>query len=270
MTTSAAGRGWSRTGLLHAFGRWLLLTVTLWFGSAPAAAADLRVYCPNALREPMLEAARSYARTATHRVEFVFASLGTIQKRVAMGEPTDIVIGSVEGVEALVKLGMLRADSRATIAHTMLVFAARDVATLPNVGDADPMRRAIESSAVLGVPDAGRGVPGASQANELLQALAPSSEARARIRWLGSGAEAAKLLQSGRIDLALLWMSDVAGLPGIAISDPILVVPTQGASFAAAVPRTAKQPELGINFIAHLRSAEAAKSFLRAGYRVVD
>lgn len=217
-----------------------------------------------------MEAARAFARTANHRVEFVFASLGSIQKRVAMGEPADVVIGSAEGIDALVKLGVARAESSATFAQTMLVFAARSGAVLPNVGDSQPIRRAIESAASFGVPDSERGVPGASQANELLQALAVTGEMRSRIRWLGSSVEAVKLLQSGRIDLALLWMSDVVGVPGIAISEPIVVVPTRGASFAAAVPRSAKQPELGANFIAHVRSAEAAKSFRSAGYRIVD
>lgn len=214
-----------------------------------------------------MEAARAYARATNHRVEFVFASLGSIQKRVAMGEPTDVVIGSAEGIEALVKLGMARPESRASIAHTILVFAARSAAMLPNVGDADDMRRAIESAAALGVPDAARGVPGASQAGELLRAVAISDDARARIRWLGSGLEAAKRLQAGYIDLAVVWMSDVAGLPGIELSVPVVVVPTQGATFAAAVPRSAKQPQLGVDFIAHLRSAETGKALFRAGYR---
>jgi len=238
--------------------------------AAPAVGADLRIHSPSALREPVLEAARAYARVTNHRVEFVFASLGSIQKRVASGEQTDDVIGSAEGIEALVKLGVARAESSATIARTALVFAARSAVSMPNVGDVDHMRRAIESAAVLGVPDPARGVPGAAQAGELLHALALSGEARSRIRWLGGGPEAAKSLQSGRIGLAVLWMSDVAGVPGIEISEPIVVVPTRSTSFAAAVPRSAKQPEIGMNFIAHLRSAESAKSFLRAGYQVVD
>jgi molybdate transport system substrate-binding protein len=239
-------------------------------GSTPICAADLRVYCPSALREPMMEAARSYARTTSHRLEFVFASLGSIQKRVAMGERADVVIGSAEGVEALVKLGMARAESHVRIAETMLAFAARSRAGLPEVGDTEALRRTLESATPFGVPDVNRGAPGATQANELLQALKLSSDAHARMRRFGSGSEAVKLLQSERIDLALLWMSDVVGVPGIALSAPIVVVPTQGASYSAAVPRSAIQPDLGAGFIAHLRSAEIAKSLTRAGYRAAE
>lgn len=218
----------------------------------------------------MLEAARSYARATNQRVEFVFASVGAIQKRIAMGERADVVVASAAGVAALVALGVAQADSHAMFAQTILALAARPGVTLPNVADEDALRRAFESVAALGVPDSRRGAPGASQANELLHTMGLSGDARSRIRWLGSGTEAVKLLQSGGIDLALLWMSDVAGVPGIEVSGPVVAVSTQGAAYAAAVPRSATVPQSGISFIAHLRSAEVAGILKRAGYRVAD
>jgi ABC-type molybdate transport system substrate-binding protein len=249
--------------------RLLLLTVGLGVG-ATVVAAELRVYCPSALREPMLEAARAYARSTDHRVQFVFASLGALQKRVAMGERADVVIGSAQGVEALVRLGMAREESRVEIATTILAFAVRRGTPLPSIADAQEMRGAVESAAAVGVPDEARGAPGAAQVNQLLQALQLSAEVRSRLRRLGGGAEAVKLLHQGVIDLALLWMSDVAGVAGIETSAPILIVPTQGVTYAAAVPRSAPEPELGRSFIAHLRSTDSAQAFARAGYRAAD
>ncbi len=270
MATSATGRWFGGCSLTRRIGRCLLLVLGLAVGAPAVIAADLRVYCPNALREPMMEAARSYARASNHRVEFVFASLGSIQKRVAMGERADVVIGSADGVEALVKLGMARAESHVRIAETMLAVAVRTGGVLPDVGDADALRRALESAASFGVPDATRGAPGASQANELLQAIKLSNDAHARMRRFGSGPDAVKLLQSGRIDLALLWPSDVAGVAGLDFSEPILVVPTRGATYSAAVPRSATEPNLGSDFIAHLRSVASAQLLRRAGYRVAE
>src|SRR5690606_19410270 len=54
-------------------------------GASAAAAGDLRVLCPSALRAPVLESARSFARAGGHRVEFVFAGVASIHKRVATG-----------------------------------------------------------------------------------------------------------------------------------------------------------------------------------------
>lgn len=235
-----------------------------------AQAADLRVLCPSALREPALELARSYARASGDRVEFVFASVGAIHKRVATGERADVVIGAAEGIAALAKLGAVDAGSQAEIARTALALIARAPAALPAPDHADAIERALGSAQSLGVPDAARGVPGGAQAIELIDALPTAEAVRPKIRWLASGTDAMKLLASGAIDLALVSMSEVAGTPGIALAGPITQPPTRGLSYAAAVPRGAPRAELGRAFIAHLRSPAAAKLFRQAGYLAVE
>lgn len=235
-----------------------------------AEAADVRVFCPNALRESALELARSYARISGNRVEFVFASVGTIHKRVAMNERADVVIGTAEGIDALVRLGAAQPDAQAQIARTSLALVGREATALPSPDSAEDVERALKAAVSLGVPDAQRGIPGATQALELIELLASSAELRTKIRWLGSGAEAIKLLASRSIDLALVSMSDVAAFPGINLAGPITSPRTRGVMYAAAVPRSAQQPELGRAFIAHLRTSAAAKILREAGYLAVE
>jgi len=235
-----------------------------------AQAADLRVLCPNALREPALELARSYARASGHRVEFVFASVGAIHKRVATGERADVVIGATEGIAALVKLGSADAGSQAEIVRTALALIALAPAALPAPDQTDAVERALLSAGSFGVPDARRGAPGGAQASELIDALPSAAALRPKIRGIAGGAEAVKLLAAGAIDLALVAMSEVAATPGIALAGPITQPPTRGISYAAVVPRTAQQAELGRAFIAHLRSPAAAKLFRLTGYLAAE
>lgn len=235
-----------------------------------AAAADVRVFCPNALREPALELARTYARVTGHRVEFVFASVGAIHKRVAMNERADVVIGGADGIAALVKLGSAEAGSQAQIARSALALIGREGTAMPPADSAEAVERALQAAGSLGVPDAQRGIPGATQALELIDRLPSAEHLRAKIRWLGGGAEAVKQLASGSIDLALVSMSDVAGSRGIQIVGPILFPATRGVAYAAAVPRSALQPELGRAFIAHLRTPAAAHVLRQAGYLAAE
>jgi molybdate transport system substrate-binding protein len=236
----------------------------------PVAADDLRVLCPSALRQPMLELARAYARTSGQRVELVFASIGAVHKRTALGEYADVVIGGSEGVGALVKLGSAEAGSRLDIARTALALAGRAGGGLHAADDAASLARVLKAAASLGVPDPGRGVPGGAQAMELLERLRLSEALQPRIRWLNSAAEAGKLLAAGRIELALVAMSEVVGMTGISIVGPLVAPPTQGLVYAAAVPRSARNPELGRAFIAHLRSPAAAGTLRQAGYLPAD
>src|SRR5690606_38413988 len=67
--------------------------------------ADIRVLCPPALRTPIVESARAFARSTHHRVEFIFAAVAAVHKRVATGEHADVAISTVQGADALVRLG---------------------------------------------------------------------------------------------------------------------------------------------------------------------
>jgi len=229
-------------------------------------AADLRVLCPNALREPVLESARAYARSTGQRVEFVFSSAGAIHKRIAHGERADVAIGSAEGVEALVKLGPGTAGTQAIIARSTLAIAVRSGAPKIDADERDEVVRALRAARSIGVPDARMGAPGAAHVAELLREMQLAAELQSRIRGLSDGRDAGKRLAAGDIELALAPMSDLVGITGVVVIGPIGAAATHATVYAAVVPKSAQQPEFGRSFIAHLRGAETAKSLLRAGY----
>jgi len=249
--------------------RWfsaLLLGLLLCGFGRPGVAADVRVLCPNALREPVLASARSFARSTGHRVEFVFSSAGAIHKRIAHGERADVAIGSAEGIEALVKLGPGTAGTQTLIARSTLAIAVRSGAPTIDTSDRDDVVRALKAARSIAVPDARLGAPGAAHVAELLQLLQLDVERQTRIRGVSDGRDAGKRLAAGEIELALAPMSDLVGIAGVTVIGPITAVATQATVYAAVVPKTAYQPEIGRSFIAHLRGAEAADSLRRAGY----
>ncbi len=245
--------------------RWVLCLLLFGF-VRPGLAADIRVLCPNALREPVLELARSFARSTGHRVEFVFASAGAIHKRIAHGERADVAIGSAQGIEALVKLGPGTAGTQAVIARSTLAIAIPSGAPAIDASDRDEVVRALRAARTIGVPDARLGAPGAAHVAELLEGLQLAAELQSRLRGLSDGRDAGKRLAAGDMALALAPMSDLVGIVGVSVIGPITAAATRATVYAAMVPKTASQPELGRSFIEHLRGVEAAKSLRRAGY----
>lgn len=246
-----------------------LLALQALAAAGNSAAADLRVLCPSALRGPALEIARSYARQTGHRVEFLFASAGAIHKRAAMNERADVVIGGDDAVVALAKLGVADAATVARVARTALALAGRPGAVLPAPDLDGAVAAALRAGASVGVPDPQRGMAGSAQVAELIDALGLQGDLQSRLRPVGSIAEAARLLESGDIDLALLPMSEL-GASGLRVSGPIASPPTRGLVYAAAVLRAASVPDAARGFVAHLRSAAAVGAWQQAGYLAVD
>ncbi|MCC6534683.1 MAG: molybdate ABC transporter substrate-binding protein [Burkholderiales bacterium] len=228
--------------------------------------ADLRVFCPNALRAPVLELARSFARGSGQRVEFIFASVGAIHKRMASGERADVAIGTGEGVDALVKLGPGIDGTQTPIVHSVLAIALPADRRAVNVESASDVTQLLRDATSIVAPDPRLGVPGGAQVQELIERLGLTEELSGRIRWLADAREVAKRVASGAAALGIATLSDIAGVPGVSVAGPLRAPATRGVVYAALVIKSSTAAEQARGFIAHLRTAEAAEAFRKAGY----
>ncbi|MGH8665606.1 MAG: molybdate ABC transporter substrate-binding protein [Burkholderiales bacterium] len=249
----------------------LALAIGAYLGVCPAAAAaDLRVMCPSALRTPIVESARAFARTGGHRIEFVFAAVAAVHKRIATGERADVVIGTAQGADALVRLGRGVEGSLVPLVRSALALALPLHEIAPEVRDAASLAEALRRAQSLVAPDAHLGVPGGAQTAELLEGLGLAEELRARTRYLADAREIAKRVAAGTADIGIGAMSGLVGSAGVAVLGPLTEPPTEGIAYAAVIVRTASDANLARAFIAHLRSPQSQALFRKAGYLPVD
>jgi molybdate transport system substrate-binding protein len=267
------GRG-ERTGVRAGVSR-LLLRVLIALGMLSAAgpavrAADVRVLAPAALRAPLVESARSFARSSGHRLEFIFASLGAVHKRIATGEHADVVIGGAEGTEALVKLGRGIEGSRMLLVRSALALVVRSAAGEVGVDDAGAVAAALQGARTLAMPDASLGSPGGAQAAELLEQLGLTEALRERTRRVADAREVARRVAAGTSDIGIGAMSDLVGASGVRVIGPIIEPRTRGIVYAAVVARASAQPEVARAFIAHLETPSAQAILRQAGFLPVN
>jgi molybdate transport system substrate-binding protein len=265
MGCDAAALGPRMCGLIRA-GRILLGLVLCLSICLPAQAALLRVYCPNALREPVLQLTRQYMRASGHKVEFIFASVGAIHKRVAMGESADVVIGTEQGVDALVKLGRALDAGARPIARTVLGIAVRQAAALPVMDSAETLAQALRDALSLAAPDALLGAPGGAQVAELFERLGVMADIKPKLRLLADSRETAKRVTSGAAEIGVAHMNDLIGAPKIVVLGPIGDPATTGITYAGAVLRRSAAIDAAVTLIEFLASADAAAVLRSAGY----
>jgi len=251
--------------------RVLALIAGLWAALAVSAhAADLRVLCPTALRVPVLEAARAYARTSGHRIEFVFASVGAIHKRVATGEAVDVAIGTAQGVDALVRLGRGIEGSSRVLTQSRLGFAVPKGSTAPDVSADEGLVRTLRAAVAVVYPDASLGVPGGAQVAALVDRLGLDAELKPKTRVVADAREVVKRVAAGTADVGIASLSDLVGAVEVVVVGPLPGSTAGAVTYAGMIARGAKAAEAGRGFLAHLAGAEAAKIFLSAGYGAPD
>jgi molybdate transport system substrate-binding protein len=243
---------------------------TLPVASASVLAADIRVLAPGALRAPLIESARSFARSGGHRIEFVFASVAAVHKRVATGERADVAIGTADGTDALVRLGRGVEGSRVLLARTALALALGRRSGAPDIGTAAALAETLSRAETLVLPDAALGVPGGAQAAELLERLELAPELRARVRPLADVREVARRVASGAADMGIAAMSDLVTAADITVAGPIVEPRTRGIEYAAVAVSAGMQTELAHAFIAHLRTPAAQAVLRKAGFLPAD
>jgi molybdate transport system substrate-binding protein len=231
-----------------------------------AQAAELRVFCPNTLRAPILDLARTFARSSGHRIEFVFASVGAVHKRIASGERADLMIGTLQGTRALIGLGRAIEDTQTPLVRSglaLLLTAARAGMT---ADDGEAISAALTDATSIVIPDARRGAPGGAHAEEWLVQLGLAEAVRPKLRRAADARDIAKQVASGAAELGVATMSDVVSSASIVVLGPLPESQPFGIQYAAVMVRGANQPEAVRAFLANLRSAAAEAIFRKAGY----
>ena len=247
-------------------GRSLAACILVLAAIFPAAGAELRVLCPNALRAPVLEAARAFVRGSGHKIEFMFASVGAIHKRVASGDAVDVAIGTAQGIDALLGLGRGMENTAAPIARSVLALAVRQGDPKVIVADAQTLAQALRDASSIVYPDAGLGAPGGGQVAELLDRIGMTAEVKEKSRLVADAREVAKRVASGAAQLGIAHMSDIVGVQNVIAIGPLDDPPNAGLVYAAVVVQRAANAEAARAWIASLASPVAKAAFRAAGY----
>lgn len=236
-----------------------------------ARAADIRVLCPGELRGAVLELAREFARQTRHRIEFQFVALSAVQKRVALGEQGDVVIGTASGIDALIKLGRAEPDSRTNLVAARIGIAVRSGSTtLPAVDTAEALRQSLLALTAIGYVDPAGGGSSGAQARRALEQLGIREELESRTRIVTTSAELFKRIAAGEVELGFAPLSEIATGKGVIAAGGLPPGLRQDLVYAAGLVRGVRSAEAARAFIQHLASPEARQRWRRAGFEAPD
>jgi molybdate transport system substrate-binding protein len=123
--------------------RALLVGALLCAGIARAGfAADISVLSAGAVEPGLRPALAAFEQASGQRVLLSFATAPRIRERVAAGEVFDVLIAPPAVLDELARGGLLAAQ-RASLGRVGLGIAVRADAPLPDIGDAEAVKRAL-------------------------------------------------------------------------------------------------------------------------------
>jgi molybdate transport system substrate-binding protein len=188
-----------------------------------------------------------------------------IPKRLARGEPIDVVIMVGSALDGLVQQGTLAADSRAVLARSGIGMAVRAGAPKPDISTVEQLIRTLRQARSIAYSDSASGV-------YLSTVLFPKlglSEALKDTARMVPAEPVGQVVARGDAEIGFQQVSELAHVPGIDLVGKLPDAVQEITLFSAAVVSGAAHAEAGRQLIRFLASPEAADIIRATGLDAV-
>src|ERR1700692_3865489 len=255
--------------LLSMIGVAALLTV------GTASAPDVHVMISAGFHGAYSELGPAFERASGHHLVTTRGpSMGdspeSIPSRLARGEAADVVILDGGATDELGKRGLVRADSKTELAHSLIGMVVRAGAAKPDIGSVEALRSTLLAAKSIAYSDSGSGT---YLSTKLFSKLGVADEIAAKsrkVRGPPSGEPVAGVVARGEVEIGFQQVAELIHIPGVTFVGTIPAEVQPNFSFAGTLTSTVRQPEAASALTRFLASSEAAPVIAKAGLMPVS
>ncbi len=221
----------------------------------------VRVLSTLALKSAVHSLAGHFETTGGARIDADFAPTLALLERLRAGEAADVVILTREGLDEVVREGLVVAASCVDLARSWVGIAVKAGTTHPDIATEPAFRAAL--LAARSVAYSRIGASGILFA-ELIERLGIAADINARAQIIPQGFTAERLV-TGEADLAVQQISELKQIDGIEVVGPIPYELQTPAVFSAGRMATANKPAEADRLLRFLASPEVAPALRESG-----
>jgi molybdate transport system substrate-binding protein len=244
----------------------VLVAIALLVATA-ASAQEVRVVTSGGFTEAYKQLVPQFERdTKIHVISGFGASLGAtpdaIPNRLKRGEPIDVIILAMPGLEDLVKQGMVDASTRVDLVRSLIGLAVRNGTPRPDISTVDALKRTLLQAKSIGSSDSASGV---YLRTVLFPRLGIADQIKSKSKVIEAYERVGDAVARGDIEVGFQQISELRPVPGITIVGPLPEGAQEVTIFAAAIPKGAKNPEAAKRLIQFLSSPAVASVVRETG-----
>src|SRR5258706_15797889 len=182
-----------------------------------ANAADINVISTQATQEAYAELVAQFEKATGHKVTTFFSGTLNVQKRLADGEPYDLIIMAGPAIDDQIKLGKAVAGSRVDLAQSGTGVAVRKGAAKPDIGSVEAFKRTLLAVKSIGYSTGPSGLYMLS----VFEKLGIAGEVKGKLKQTPSGVFVGTLVASGEAEGGFQQISELAHFAGIDYVGPL-------------------------------------------------
>ena len=253
---------------MRGLSRLTLAAALLLAGALSLHAEPLKVMSAGAVSGALTVLAPDFTKASGIEVKLVFGNVGMIEDRLKAGERADLLILTAPAMEKQRQAGGL-AGAVVPLGRTGMGLAAKSDAPKPDISTPDKFKAALLAAKSIAYSDPAGGGSSGIYFDRLIEKLGIAEAIRQKAVLIRGGSAADRVV-SGEAELAVQNVSELLGVPGIALVGAFPAEYQNYALYAAGIPVDATRLQEAEAFLRHLSAPEAAATWRAAGIVPAD
>jgi len=229
--------------------------------SGIAGAAEIKVASTQATEEAYKELVAQFEKASGHKVTTYFSGTLNVQKRLADGEPYDLLIMAGPAIDDQIKLGKAVAGSRVDFAQSGTGLAVKKGAAKPEIGSVDAFKKTLLATKSIGYSTGPSGVYMLS----VFEKLGIAEQVKGKLKQTPSGVFVGTLIATGETEIGFQQISELVHFDGIDYVGPLPGELQRMTMFSTGVHAGAKQPDAARALVKFITSPAAATVIKKHG-----
>jgi molybdate transport system substrate-binding protein len=235
--------------------------------TAEAISADIRVFSGGAPQEALRQLAPEFERASGRRVEFTFALVTEIQRKLVAGEKADVILLPVPLIAATEKTVPLRSEGRMTLARVGIGLIVRQGAAPPDISNAEAARKMLLNARRIAWSDPS--TPTGGHLNRAIEQLGIADQIKPKLITKAAIDGGAELVAKGEAEIGLYLVSEVQTAKGITLAG-LLPPPLQSfVVYGTAIPADNAAPDPALALVKFISDPSKAERWKAAGFELM-
>jgi len=230
-----------------------------------ANAANIHVLSTQAPEQACRELVAQFEKASGHKVTTTFNGTLNVQKRLADGEPYDLIIMAAPAIDEQIKLGKAVAGSRVDLAQSGTGVAVRKGAPKPDISSVEALKKTLLSAKSIGYSTGPSGVYMLS----VFEKLGVADQVKGKLKQTPSGVFVGNLVAKGDTEIGFQQISELVRFPGIDYVGPLPGELQRMTMFSCGIHSGAKQADAARALVTFLTAPAAAPVIRKHGLEPV-